>query len=52
MIFATHEMSSPARSRTRCASCTEGAILERGAPAAIFDAPRAPETQRFLERVR
>jgi polar amino acid transport system ATP-binding protein len=28
-----------------------GAILERGAPAAVLDAPRQPETQRFLRRL-
>jgi polar amino acid transport system ATP-binding protein len=30
----------------------EGAIRERGAPALLLDAPREPETQRFLRRVR
>jgi polar amino acid transport system ATP-binding protein len=30
----------------------DGVILERGTPEAIFDAPQAPETRRFLERVR
>ncbi len=52
MIFATHEMTFARAVANEVCFLHQGVILERGAPAAIFDAPQAPETQRFLERVR
>ena len=52
MIFATHEMAFARAVANEVCFLHEGVILERGAPEAIFDAPQAPETQRFLERVR
>jgi polar amino acid transport system ATP-binding protein len=52
MIFATHEMAFARAVANEVCFLHQGVILERGVPEAIFDAPRAPETQRFLERVR
>ncbi len=52
LIFATHEMAFARAVANEVCFLHQGVILERGAPEAIFDAPRAPETQRFLERVR
>jgi polar amino acid transport system ATP-binding protein len=52
MIFATHEMTFARAVANEVCFLHQGVILERGSPAAIFDAPQAPETRRFLERVR
>jgi polar amino acid transport system ATP-binding protein len=52
MIFATHEMAFARAVANEVCFLHQGVILERGAPGAIFDGPREPETQRFLERVR
>jgi polar amino acid transport system ATP-binding protein len=52
MILATHEMAFARAVANEVCFLHEGVILERGAPDALFGAPRQPETQRFLERVR
>jgi polar amino acid transport system ATP-binding protein len=52
MIFATHEMAFARAVANEVCFLHRGVILERGTPEAIFDAPQAPETRRFLERVR
>ena len=40
-----------ARSPTRCASSTDGVIVERGGPDQVIHAPQDPRTQEFLRRV-
>jgi polar amino acid transport system ATP-binding protein len=52
MVIATHEMGFARDVADEVCFLHAGAILERGAPAAVLDAPRAPETQRFLRRLR
>jgi polar amino acid transport system ATP-binding protein len=52
MVIATHEMAFAREVADEVCFLHEGAILERGAPAQIIDAPVEPETQRFLRRLR
>jgi polar amino acid transport system ATP-binding protein len=52
MVIATHEMAFARDVADEICFLHAGAILERGAPAAVLDAPREPETQRFLRRLR
>jgi polar amino acid transport system ATP-binding protein len=51
MLIATHEMAFAREVADEVCFLHDGAILERGAPDAIFTAPAAPETQRFLARL-
>jgi polar amino acid transport system ATP-binding protein len=51
MVIATHEMAFARDVADEICFLHGGAILERGAPAAVLDAPREPETQRFLRRL-
>jgi polar amino acid transport system ATP-binding protein len=51
MLIATHEMAFAREVADEVCFLHEGAILERGSPAAVLGAPRAPETQRFLRRI-
>jgi polar amino acid transport system ATP-binding protein len=51
MVIATHEMAFAREVADEICFLHAGAILERGAPAAVLDAPREPETQRFLRRL-
>jgi polar amino acid transport system ATP-binding protein len=51
MVIATHEMAFARDVADEVCFLHAGAILERGAPAAVLDAPREPETQRFLRRL-
>jgi polar amino acid transport system ATP-binding protein len=51
MVIATHEMAFARDVADEICFLHAGAILERGAPAAVLDAPREPETQRFLRRL-
>jgi polar amino acid transport system ATP-binding protein len=51
MILATHEMGFARDVANRVCFLDEGKILEEGTPADIFEHPREPRTQRFLERI-
>jgi len=51
MLIATHEMSFARDVAHRVCFLDEGVILEQGAPAQIFGAPREPRTQQFLQRI-
>jgi len=51
MVIATHEMGFARDVADEVCFLHAGAILERGAPAAVLGAPQAPETQRFLRRL-
>jgi polar amino acid transport system ATP-binding protein len=51
MVIATHEMAFAREVADEVCFLHEGAILERGAPAQIIDAPAEPETRRFLRRL-
>jgi polar amino acid transport system ATP-binding protein len=52
MVIATHEMTFARDVADEVCFLHDGAVLERGAPAAVLDDPQQPETQRFLRRVR
>jgi polar amino acid transport system ATP-binding protein len=52
MVIATHEMAFAREVADEVGFLHDGAIRERGAPAQVLDAPREPETQRFLRRLR
>jgi polar amino acid transport system ATP-binding protein len=51
MLNATHEMNFAREVADEVCFLHAGTIVERGAPAAVLDAPREPETQRFLRRI-
>jgi polar amino acid transport system ATP-binding protein len=51
MLVTTHEMGFARDVADEVCFLHEGRILERGAPAAVLDAPEQPETQRFLRRL-
>jgi ABC-type histidine transport system ATPase subunit len=51
MVIATHEMAFAREVADEVCFLHDGAILERGAPAQVIDAPSVPETQRFLRRL-
>jgi polar amino acid transport system ATP-binding protein len=51
MVIATHEMAFARDFADEVCFLHDGAILERGTPGQVLDAPQAPETQRFLRRV-
>jgi polar amino acid transport system ATP-binding protein len=51
MVITTHEMGFARDVADEICFLHAGAILERGTPAQVLDAPQAPETQRFLRRV-
>ncbi len=51
MLIATHEMSFARDVAHRVCFLDEGVILEQGAPAEIFGAPKEPRTQQFLQRI-
>jgi polar amino acid transport system ATP-binding protein len=51
MLIATHEMSFARDVAHRVCFLDGGVILEAGAPAEIFGAPREPRTQQFLQRI-
>jgi polar amino acid transport system ATP-binding protein len=51
MVLATHEMSFARDIANRVCFLDAGQILEEGPPEAIFTAPRAERTQRFLQRI-
>ena len=51
MLIATHEMSFARDVAHRVCFLDEGVILEQGPPEQIFEAPREPRTQQFLQRI-
>jgi polar amino acid transport system ATP-binding protein len=51
MVLATHEMGFAREVADQVCFLHDGAIVERGAPEAIFSRPQRPETQRFLRRL-
>jgi len=51
MLIATHEMSFAKEVASQVCFLHEGAILEKGRPAEIFEQPREERTQQFLRRV-
>ena len=51
MVIATHEMGFARDVADEVCFLHDGAILERGAPDHVLEAPQQPETQRFLRRV-
>jgi len=51
MLVATHEMSFARDVAHRVCFLDGGVILEQGTPAQIFESPREPRTQQFLQRI-
>ncbi len=51
MVLATHEMSFARDVATKVCFLHDGAILEQGMPAEIFESPREERTRQFLRRV-
>jgi polar amino acid transport system ATP-binding protein len=51
MLIATHEMGFARDVANRVCFLDAGRILEEGAPAEIFGAPRESRTQQFLQRI-
>ena len=50
MVLATHEMGFVRQAADKVCFLSDGAIIEEGPPATLFDAPQQPETQAFLAR--
>ena len=51
MIVVTHEMEFARQVSDRVVFMDEGRVIEAGTPAAVFDTPREPRTQSFLNAV-
>ena len=51
MVVVSHEMGFARAAATHVVFLAEGRILERGAPAELFDQPRHPRTREFLGRI-
>ena len=51
MVLATHEMGFAREVADEVCFLSDGAIVERGAPAQLFTAPEHESTQRFLRRL-
>jgi polar amino acid transport system ATP-binding protein len=51
MLIATHEMAFARETADRVCFLDGGVILEQGPPDEIFEAPREPRTQQFLQRI-
>ncbi|WP_208004422.1 MULTISPECIES: amino acid ABC transporter ATP-binding protein [Labedella] len=51
MVMATHEMEFARHVSHWTCVMVEGAVIERGAPAQVFDAPEHERTRRFLSAV-
>jgi len=51
MVLATHEMAFARDVATKVCFLHDGAILEQGTPAEIFERPREERTRQFLRRV-
>jgi len=50
MLLATHEMGFAREAADKVCFLKDGAIIEEGPPARIFDAPKRADTQAFLAR--
>jgi ABC-type polar amino acid transport system ATPase subunit len=50
MIVVTHEMSFARDTADRVIYMEDGVIVEEGLPSSIFNQPRDPRTQQFLQR--
>ena len=51
MLLATHEMSFAREVADKVGFLHDGRLLEVGTPEQVLEAPRQPETQRFLRRL-
>jgi polar amino acid transport system ATP-binding protein len=51
MVIATHEMGFARDIATRVCFLDGGVILEQGPPEQMFESPREPRTQQFLQRI-
>jgi len=51
MVVVTHEMGFARQVAHRVLFMDEGRLVEQGAPAQLFDAPREERTRRFLSNV-
>ena len=51
MLLATHEMSFAREVADKVGFLHDGRLLEVGTPEQVLEAPRQPETQRFLRRM-
>jgi polar amino acid transport system ATP-binding protein len=51
MVIATHEMGFARQVADRVCFLDGGAILEQGPPGQVLDAPAAPRTRQFLQRI-
>ena len=51
MVVVTHEMGFAREVGSRVLFMAEGKVLEEGAPAAVFGAPRHPRLRDFLSKV-
>jgi polar amino acid transport system ATP-binding protein len=51
MLLATHEMSFAREVADKVGFLHDGRLLELGPPEQVLEAPRQPETQRFLRRL-
>ena len=51
MVVVTHEMEFARRVGDRVLFLDGGAVVEEGAPSALFDSPREERTQRFLSKM-
>jgi polar amino acid transport system ATP-binding protein len=51
MLVVTHEMAFAKRVSNRTVFMADGAIVEQGSPAQVFDDPQHNRTRRFLEAV-
>ena len=51
MLVVTHEMGFARQVADRVVFMDEGKIVESGSPAEIFDAPKQPRTQNFLNAI-
>src|SRR5690606_28579071 len=52
MVVVTHEMSFAREVADHCVFMEDGAIVESGPPAELFDAPRSSRLKAFLSRHR
>ncbi|MCK9510819.1 MAG: amino acid ABC transporter ATP-binding protein [Pigmentiphaga sp.] len=52
MILATHEMEFARQVSSQVVFMADGAVVESGPPAALFEQPRTERLQRFLQRYR
>lgn len=51
MLVVTHEMNFARHVSNQVIFMDGGVVVEQGAPAQIFDAPRMPRTQQFLQAI-